>query len=223
MNDRIVGAGFIYLKWIENAYVTFWIVHDFLCLAIQPSELVSVQSSNLKCMYFKEFSPENQVSGRAILNAVNSLVEYKMTMAEYLTRSGLDNIEPDGWYDEQAWLDVLQAISKQYGPSTIFTLGKGVGSNLPGTDPDFRNRLDSIDSLYKKSHINGEVGYFKLMEFDEKNKRARMKMHTPYPPEYGKGVLTAMVRKYKPDLLSFPKVEVETITNEEAFYLVVSW
>lgn len=174
-------------------------------------------------MYFKAFEPINQVSGRAILNAINYLSEFKLTLDGLLKDQNLVNLEEDGWYDEQAWLNVLQIISKKYGPNTIFTLGKGVGANLPKMECDFETLLGKVDFFYKKNHINGEVGYFTLENYDGVKKCAKMKMHTPYPPEYGKGVLIEMTRKFKPDPLSLPTVYVEQQDNEEGVYFNISW
>ncbi|WP_207532113.1 hypothetical protein [Desertivirga arenae] len=174
-------------------------------------------------MYYKAFAEENKVSGRAILSAVNILKEHSMNIDDLLAKYGLTGLVMEGWYHEQDWLDALQAVSVTYGPNTIFTLGKGRGATVPDPNADFKSLLINLDAAYKSNHINGEVGYFLLESFDEKKKFARLKMHTPYPPEYGKGVLTGMVRTCKPDAFSFPKVSVVPIENEEAFYLDVNW
>lgn len=113
-------------------------------------------------MYYKAFAEENKVSGRAILSAVNILKQHNMTIDDLLAKHGLVNLDMEGWYHEQNWLDALQDVSKIYGPNTIFTLGKGRGATVPDPNADFKTLLINLDAAYKSNHINGEVGYFVL-------------------------------------------------------------
>jgi hypothetical protein len=41
--------------------------------------------------------------------------------------------------------------------------------------------LSSMDGAYRMNHRNGEIGYYKLLSFDGKTKKAVLECYNPYP------------------------------------------
>ncbi|WP_207422350.1 hypothetical protein [Desertivirga brevis] len=174
-------------------------------------------------MHFKSFSEDVKISGEAILASLKALSEYSLSIDGLLNKYGLKDIKEGQWYNFQNWLNVLKDVSSKYGPNTIFTLGKGVANNVPDMKLDFRSLLGSIDRGYKMNHIDGDVGYIELEAFDDAGRSARLKNRTPYPGDYGRGVLVGLIRKFRPVPGAVPKVEIETTDEEDVVYLNVYW
>jgi hypothetical protein len=51
---------------------------------------------------------------------------------------------------------------------------------------------------YKMNHKGGDIGYYKLVSFDKKERTAIVECKNPYPSEFDRGIITTMVRKFKP-------------------------
>ena len=174
-------------------------------------------------MNFKTFSPDTEIQGISMLNAIETLKQFNIPIADYLEQHGLTDIDGEGWYKEQLWLDILNKIYTKFGPNTIFTLGKGVGAKVPAFDLDFRSLLNSLGPVYNRYHRNTTTEYFVVENYDEQNKKATMAKHNPYPVEYSKGLLIGMMRKFKPNPYSLPVVDVEVNQAKNICHLHLSW
>lgn len=160
-------------------------------------------------MYYKSFSPTAEISGIAIQGALKSLADNGVNINDILNEQGFENIDPAKWYDFQIWLDVLSRTSERFGPNTIFTLGKGIALALKDMET-FQDLIQTLQSdNYRMSHLRGDTGTTELSAFDEKSKSATMKVHSPYPAPYFKGVIIGTLRKFKPCEGAIPKVEIE--------------
>lgn len=60
---------------------------------------------------FKAFDPKAEVSGRTMLSAINCINHENISPV--LKALDLENIDPDSWYSQQAWLDVLKGVNQQ--------------------------------------------------------------------------------------------------------------
>lgn len=174
-------------------------------------------------MHFKSFSETVEISGETIIASLKALADYSISIQDMLNVQGLKDVQPGQWYNFQKWLNVLKDVSEKFGPNTIFTLGKGVANNVPDLKLDFESLLRTIDGGYKNNHINGEAGHIELVEFSLLQRIAKLKSYTPYPANYGRGVLVGMIRKFRPVAGAVPKVEVQPTDNEDLNYLVITW
>ncbi|WP_250630882.1 hypothetical protein [Rhodoflexus caldus] len=146
------------------------------------------------------FDPAVEVNGRTILAFVNAIPAYRDTMLSILAQHQLPNVEPNGWYPQIYWLNAFRTIGENFGDNTLFSVGKAIPENaaFPPEINDLKSALASIDVAYHMNHRNGEIGYYKLVSFDEKSKTAVMECRNPYPSEFDRGIITAMARKFKP-------------------------
>lgn len=174
-------------------------------------------------MHYKSFSPTAEISGAAILGALKSLADNSVNIDGILESHGLDKVEASKWYSFQVWLDVLSATSERYGPSTIFTLGKGIAMALN----DIENFHDLIETLqsnsYRMSHLKGDTSTTELISFDEKSKSAISKVRSPYPAQYYRGVIIGTLRKFRPYAGAIPKVEIEETADPCLNIYHISW
>ena len=149
---------------------------------------------------FKPFAPNVQVLGQTVLSVVTALANGQDTREEILSRHGIKNAEPQQWYSQEAYLNAFKEISENVGPSTLFIIGKSIPENakFPPQIDSLEKALSAIDMAYKMNHKGGDIGYYKLVSFDKKERAAVVECKNPYPSEFDRGIITTMLRKFKP-------------------------
>ena len=148
---------------------------------------------------YKSFQEGTKVSGAPILGVVTALSTGEETRLQILKKHGIVDIKPDNWYPLQLWLSAFKEIATSIGTHTLFMIGKEsvFKAKWPPID-NLETALNVIDQAYKMNNIGGDVGEYVLKEFDGKNKSAVLYCRTPYPSEFDRGLLTAIVRKFRP-------------------------
>lgn len=149
---------------------------------------------------FIPFAANVEVNGQTILSFINALPASEATLAQILRKNGLGAIEPLGWYSQAMWLDAFKEIYDTLGPNTLFIIGKAIPENaiFPLHIDSLNKALDSIDVAYKMNHRNGEIGYYKLLDFDSGSRTAVMECKNPYPSDFDRGIVMTMLRKFLP-------------------------
>ncbi|MEN7551230.1 hypothetical protein AAG747_25150 [Rapidithrix thailandica] len=149
---------------------------------------------------FKAFDKNVEVNGQTVLSVVNSLNFGKESRLDILAQNGIENPESGKWYKQQLWLNAFQEIHKVLGDNTLFMIGKAIPQNadFPKEIDTLRKALLSVDTAYHMNHRGGEIGNYQLVAFDEQNRKAVMICNNPYPSEFDRGILTSMVRKFRP-------------------------
>jgi len=147
---------------------------------------------------YKFFTSGCEVVGESILSLVNSIATGKDTRLQILKKHGIVP-EPGKWYPQQPFLNAFKEIATSIGSHTIFMIGKAIPEKVQFPPIDsLKKALQVIDQAYKMNQRGGDSGEYKLSEFDEKNKTAVMVCRNPYPSEFDRGIITAIVRKFKP-------------------------
>jgi len=164
---------------------------------------------------FKAFRPDVEVFGAVVLSVVDGMGEFR-TMAEaILAQHGIRKPQPDAWYPQQPWLDSFKTIADKIGPRTLFAIGKKILEAVEW--PDWINSLETgmkaIDINYHLRHrINGVpmfnektgeltpgIGHYTFEGLTNETS-AVMVCNNPYPSEFDRGIITAMGRRFKPNL-----------------------
>lgn len=197
-------------------------------LIILLSFLIKTLNNNLKIMaQYKAFQEGVEVNGQTILSVITALPSGEEARMKILKKHGIDP-EPDKWYSQQSWLDAFKEISSVIGEHTLFMIGKCIPENamFPPEINDLKTALHAVDQAYKLNHRGGEIGNYTLTEFDEKNKSAVMVCNNPYPSEFDRGIITAMVRKFRPkgsfksDVILDPLKESRTKGGNSSTYKI---
>lgn len=174
---------------------------------------------------FVAYSEEVEVVGQTILCFIYGIPKYEEEMRELLARHGLENIQADGWYPQQKWLDAFAELLANFGPFTLFTLGKSIPEQaafrLEFTE--LEQALRAVDVVYQMNHRNGEVGHYIITKYDAELKEAFMECTSPYPADFERGVLVGMIRKYKPQFGAVPKVELLSPLTEGFRTFRINW
>jgi hypothetical protein len=137
---------------------------------------------------------------------------FKETALRILADNGIDQPRPGQWYSQQAWLDSFQTISNRIGPATLFVIGQKIPENaqFPPSLDTIEKALPAIDVAYHMNHrLRGEtlfnpgtgqmkegIGHYTFTKTGPS--RGEMVCDNPYPCEFDKGIIDAMVRRFKP-------------------------
>jgi hypothetical protein len=157
-------------------------------------------------------NPNIEVHVSAVQSVVHSMEQGKESRIAILKNNNIDLAKSE-WFLQQDWLDAFRTIADQLGNMNLFMIGKAIIENAQF--PPIKNLeegLRSIDVAYHMNHrLHGEVmfdpktgkmasgiGHYSLKQYDEKERKALMVCNNPYPSEFDRGIITQVVRKFKP-------------------------
>jgi hypothetical protein len=149
---------------------------------------------------FVPFEQNVEVLGQFIFTLVNATPSGKEYRLHILSKYGIDSIKLNSWYSQQQCLKAFEEISIVSGSNILFDIGKGIPEYAifsPQID-SLEKALRAIDIAYAMNHRGGEIGYYDLIRFDSKARLAKMICTTPYPSEFDRGIITAMLKRFKP-------------------------
>lgn len=164
----------------------------------------------------------------AVTKGINGM--YKNLMIELLEKNGIYMPEPAHWYKQTYWLNTFKDINNYFGPHILYKIGKAIPDNaiFPQGISNLKDALNSIDIAYKKNHRGGEIGYYKLINFNEKSKLAYMECKNPYPCHFDRGIITKIATKFKPKNSNSIEVFVDPnkkgrLDGEDCTYYFIKW
>ncbi|TRX62658.1 hypothetical protein FNH22_00760 [Fulvivirga sp. M361] len=191
-----------------------------------------------------EFIAENksvEVSKHGIGSLANSMERGRDTRLKILLDNGIDP-ENGEWHELQKYLNAFKDIAQKIGEMNLFIIGKAVMNNAEFPPmKDLEEALNSMDIAYHMNHrLNGEImfnpsngkmiegiGHYKLAKFDAQSKQAVMICTNPYPSKFDEGILTEVVRRFKPTGAR-EKIELDLSkesrkTGGESCTFLISW
>lgn len=126
---------------------------------------------------FIPFAPNVEVNGQTILSFLNAVPNNDFAqniIKNTLKKYNLADIQPTSWYSQKSWLSAFEEISRKFGKATLFSMGKAIPENaiFPPQINDIESALKAINMAYNMNHRNGDIGYYKLLSFDEENKKS---------------------------------------------------
>lgn len=186
---------------------------------------------------FLASNPMVQVHLNGINAIVNSMENGKDTRLEILKNNNIDINNSDNWFFQQDVLNAFKDIATRLGNMNLFVIGKAIIDNVKfPLIENLEKGLSSIDIAYHLTHrldgkvmfdnisgkmTNGIIGNYKLTMFDENKRIAEMVCDTPYPSEFERGIITQILRNFKP---VGARENVETHINiDESCTYNISW
>jgi hypothetical protein len=172
-------------------------------------------------MQFKSLEPGIEVGGASLQAIVDGLSKYPSVAMEYLTQFGLvkgdagkvAQIDPEGWYSQDAWLAAYEAIAKEVGFDALYTIGAAIVevTQLPKEVTDIHTALMSLDIVYHIHHRkNGQVlfkhdtgetlpgiGNYECLALANE-KCIVMVCDNPYPCDFDRGLVTGLASRFQP-------------------------
>lgn len=176
------------------------------------------------------FDTSVEVNGETILSFTKAIPVYETQMLELLARHNIVNPESGQWYPQVSWLSAFKEVGEKYGSNTLFAIGKAIPENaqFPPDIDNLEKALSAINVAYQMNHRNGEIGHYKLIDFQEENRLAIMECKNPYPSSFDKGIITTMTRKFKPATSIITRVELDEdkpsrTSGADSCHYKISW
>ncbi len=143
----------------------------------------------------------DQFNGGTALAVINSLDFAREYRADILEAHGVIP-EPENWQPLRPLINALEELESSIGPKMTFLIGRAIPENTkrPPHVRSIRDALYAFDELYQMNHRGPEVGKHELVEFHNRHRRAIIVSSTPYQSELDRGVLSTLVRQFRPDL-----------------------
>lgn len=150
------------------------------------------------------FDPNVEVSGAAMLATIRGMGKDITPMLE---AHGFTNVQPDAWYPQQSWLDVLREISAL---SDLVSIGMWIPETAvwPPEVDSIESALKSIDVAYHMNHRNGEIGHYQAEIVDDGH--IRITCHNPYPSDFDYGIIYATAHKFLPEGMTFTVIRADS-------------
>jgi hypothetical protein len=172
-------------------------------------------------MQFVPFEEDIEVNGQTVVAVVDGLSTFSALASAYLlderigrvNRNGLAEVEPSGWYPQQAWLRSLQRISEQLGSGVLQQIGMTIPRNavFPPEVRDVHGAIRSIDVAYHMNHrkqgrpmfdpktgrMEEGIGHYGC-ESVAGQRRIICVCENPYPCAFDQGILLGMAQRYEP-------------------------
>ena len=161
---------------------------------------------------FIAFNDQVEVNQQVVLSVVNSLDNGKDVRRNILESNNID-LDNKEWFIQQDWLNAFKEISNSLGGMNLFMIGKDIinSAQFPPMK-DLEQALHSLDGAYHMNHrLNGKImfdpakgtmtegiGHYSVQEFDSKARKATMVCNNPYPSKFDEGIITQVVRRFKP-------------------------
>lgn len=148
----------------------------------------------------KPFTPDAQVLGQVLSNSLKGFSPLaQKSLLKILDKKGIKELNLNTWYNIKTSLDFFNQVATEFGPNTLFNLGKSVPENaiFPPDIDSLENGLKSIDLAYNSNHRNGYVGFYKMVSHDLEEKKIIMHCYNPYPCDFDRGLIITIARKFK--------------------------
>lgn len=150
---------------------------------------------------YEAFDPAVEVHGRTILTVVDDALApfsdgYRERARDALAENGIERLDPDGWYPQQAWLNTFEAIAETLEPHLLDRLGERIPAvaNWPADVASVEDGLRSTDEAYRRNHRGGEIGSYRFEPTGDRT--GEVTCRTPYPCRFDRGMIRAVARQY---------------------------
>ncbi|MEP7286054.1 MAG: hypothetical protein ABI947_09830 [Chloroflexota bacterium] len=169
---------------------------------------------------FKAFDPNAEVIGRSMLSNFQNL--NKDHFVPILKQHGIEEIDPQGWYSQQKWLDILKEVSETSGDGMFDFVAVGLSiAKLAPFPPQITTidiAFDAMAKVYQGNHRNGYVGEW-VTEVSEPNKIVE-RVNAPYPDDFVYGVTYGIAKRFLPPGTAFT---VSREIKENACIFTITW
>lgn len=171
-------------------------------------------------MQFKAFEPGIEVNGQTVYAIVDGFritkqLPSKILLGEGIGRAGKDGmveIDPAGWYSQEAWLRAFEQISASLGPHLLESIGHRIPENasFPPWVTDVDSAIKSVDVAYHMNHrkagkvmfdpaagtlLEG-IGHYGYARPNPAVQKIVSVCENPYPCDFDRGILASMAQRF---------------------------
>jgi hypothetical protein len=150
---------------------------------------------------FKAFSPDVEIWGGSLLAMVDGLASAGVPREEALVlldRGGVQGLEREGWYSQQALLDALREAGERHGERVLRIAGRAIpeGSRFPPELECLERALLTLDIAYQVNHRGGRIGQYACRPLGPR--RMEFLCDNPYGCELDQGILETLCARHAP-------------------------
>ena len=146
-----------------------------------------------------DISPSVEVSGRVVLALVHVMGAFRSLSLDILKENGIESPEDGNWYSLASFLNSFDTMMQRIGPNTLSAVGRQIVAQGP-VPPDVSTpapALSKLDAAYRAEHRGSDVGHYHFIAKGPRN--GLMISTTPYPENFDRGLIRALVEKFEPD------------------------
>lgn len=158
---------------------------------------------SVRCLVpqYQAYSPEVEVWGTSILGCIEGLAKAGLPREEALSllaSAGVMKVEPEGWYPQQAYLDMFHEIEKRRGEGALRAMARQVPdtSKFPPGIKSLEQALQTLDFAYQMNHRGGRIGHYACVPLSPK--AIELVCENPYGCAFDLGILDALIENFKP-------------------------
>lgn len=169
-----------------------------------------------------------EVWGASILGCLQGLeraglpIDYARAL---LAGGGLVELEPEGWYPQQPYLDLFRALEAQFGEGALRVMAAQVPdtSRFPPGIQTLEQAMQSLDIAYQLNHRGGAIGRYACLPLG--HRALELTCDTPYGCAFDLGILDALVTDFappgsRPVVTHAPGTPCRRLGGEACTYLV---
>ncbi|NDJ36911.1 MAG: hypothetical protein GYB64_19850 [Chloroflexi bacterium] len=142
---------------------------------------------------FVAIDPAVEVNGRTILATIAGVGPLA---TQLFTDRGIETIDPQGWYSQQMWLDVLKELTDRGIAMQLAGMSIPQNADFPPDIDGIHAALASIDVAYRMNHRGGEIGSYQYEKIGPTH--ARLICDNPYPSDFDYGIIYQMATVFSP-------------------------
>ncbi len=162
---------------------------------------------------FVSFDPNVEATGQMVLPVLAALDEgCKPVLEKY----GLGDVESDGWYPLQDFLDALRELSEN-GYFNMVSIGMKV-PDVAVFPPDIETIEDVftlLDQAYHMNHRGGDIGEYIYRQTGERS--GELYCNNPYSSDFDYGLIYRLLQKYRPvDSEVFSVTRDDSVPNRKS-------
>jgi len=173
-------------------------------------------------MQYKVFEPNIEVNGPTVYSIIAGLGYFTNLSRRYFSRVNIGTvvnkkleIDMNGWYPQEAWLEAFKNIAEQVGDKVLYNIGLSVPESavFPPWVVDIDTAIKAIDIAYHLNHrkdgkalfdvntgtMYEGIGHYGYERDPSGANRIISVSRNPYPCAFDKGIITAMAHKFQPN------------------------
>lgn len=141
-----------------------------------------------------------EVTGHVVYQALAGLSERSPDAErqgrEIAADHGIEDPDPDGWYQLRPWLDALSEIGATLGDDALVNLGRKVpeGVRWPDEVDSAHDGFATVNEAYQMNHRGGDIGHYEFVETDDREHR--VVCENPYPCSFDRGIIEGTLRAF---------------------------
>ena len=143
---------------------------------------------------FQVYNPHTKVKGQVMLDNIRAIGRRAQPI---VAKYGADKLDPNEWYPQQTWLDILRELSHD-GVLDLMALGNRLAENFRMPDGEYSvpKLLNYMDEDYQKSHRNVGPVHFTIEVLGPR--AVRIIDNSPYPDDLQFGLIFGLLDRLMP-------------------------